>query len=220
MNLEQRRAAIEEIESRRLSNQRDYVKQWNSLEENHGLDLDVITQIYGSDILELKGTTLEELDKFKQLFAELDKEARFLCVGGISKRLRDGCYGFGAKPVYDPVFRIAFFDQRDTKVSIEYVNRSDESQSAIALRGLGSVVRPKSEKPDPRFLSEEVFEIASPATAAKPWFTNLDIILSDDTTAGLGSKFYSTKSAGGYDNVGMWYHDWLDAREDGLPAEA
>lgn len=219
MNEQERQEAIEEIEAKRLTSQRSYMDHWNDLEDAHGLDLDVLTQIYGSDILELNGATVEEQDKFERLFTELDKDARFLCVGGISKKLRDGCYGFGAKPMYDPVFRIAFFDQRDTKVSIDYVNQSVDWHAAIILRGVGNMVLPHLEKPDPRHMTEVSFEIASPASVAKSWFTNLDIILADDSAAGLGSKFYSIKSAGGYNNIGMWYHDWLDARKDELPTK-
>lgn len=212
MDLQERGQAVLEIEAAILARQRAHVGRISLLESDHGLNLDVLTEVHGQSILQQHTSTTELLNRYESLFTALDAGTKYLCVAGIEKRLQDGCYGFGAEPKYHYKVRAAFFNQENTKVTVEYADRTEDSAPGIFLRGIGSVIMPDVQRPDPAQPGPVRFEIANPITSEKMWGSSLDIIEASNNPMDVAHKFSMALPYG--NDVGMWGHNWLDEQEE------
>lgn len=213
-----RATAAAEIEGRIVQEQKQHLAAFEKLEAGDGLDLDVLTDIFGLDVLDAsKPYARELLEKFNKLYEELTNRSDLFCVAGIARHRLPGCTGLGQEAEYENVLSAAIIEN-PWSAEVVCVPGSGDSKPMIVLRGLGFVLSPSGELPNisepeqVEFLLAGMMELHSSGLEVPGH--NLDVIRTDDSGFEIYKALDDARGLGRRraNNVVGWTRDYWGQR--------
>lgn len=148
MDRSNRESAQAEIEAKILDKQRVHIAALESLEANHGLDLDALTDLYGSSVLNgNEKTAVSVLEQWQALLEKVASDEPYVAVVGMHKKLAPGCYGFGQRARYDLSLEVVMLDD-SLERTVTFARSADGKQVSAAISGHGFVLDSEAELPE------------------------------------------------------------------------